>query len=120
MLMDLFELVDIERLRKALAENPGLANEGVALPDNAAKGHPLHRICDAVFSGKITDEQAIEIAKILLEYGADVDGFMSRGDNNTPLIAAGSLHAENLGIFYIEHGANIFYAPKRAGGTALH
>lgn len=118
--MDLFELVDIESLRKALAENRAPANEGVALPDNAAKGHPLHRICDAVFSGKISDEQAIEIARILLEYGADINGFMSRGDNNTPLIAAASLHAEKLGIFYIEHGANIFYAPKSDGGTALH
>jgi hypothetical protein len=120
---DLFDIVktfDLKSLSEALFANPGLANEGVALPGNDRKGHPLHRICDAVFVGRITDELAVEMAKILLEYGSDIDGFMSKGDNNTPLIAAASLHAEKLGIFYIEHGANIHYAPKSDGGTALH
>ncbi|HVX00172.1 MAG TPA: ankyrin repeat domain-containing protein [Candidatus Babeliaceae bacterium] len=45
---------------------------------------------------------------------------MAEGDLNTPLIAAAALNAEKLGIFYIEHGANIFYAPESDGGTALH
>lgn len=121
--MNLFELIsnnDLEGLRKALSANPDSANEGVALPDNQAKGHPLHRICDAVFAGRITDDQAIEIAKVFLDFGANIDGFMERGDNNTPLIAAASLNAEMLGLFYIEHGANIFYAPKSDGATVLH
>ncbi|MGN6639255.1 MAG: ankyrin repeat domain-containing protein [Mucilaginibacter sp.] len=121
--MDLFELIsnnDLEGLKKALAADPALANEGVALPDNQAKGHPLHRICDAVFAGKITEEQAIEIAKIFLESGSDINGFIERGDNNTPLIAAASLDVEKLGIFYIEQGANVHYAPKSDGATALH
>jgi ankyrin repeat protein len=69
---------------------------------------------------KTTDEQAIEIAKIFLEFGANIDGYKSLGDNNTPLIAAASLHAEKLGIFYIGQGADIFYAPKSDGATALH
>lgn len=121
--MDLFKLIsnnDLDGLRKALAADPALANEGVVLPDNEAKGHPLHRICDAMFAKKITDEQAMEIAKLFLESGANIDGFMAQGDNNTPLIAAASLHAEKLGIFYIEHGANIYYTPKSDGATALH
>lgn len=42
------------------------------------------------------------------------------GDNNTPLIAASSLNAEKSGIFYIEQGADIFYAAKSDGATALH
>ncbi|HVS91948.1 MAG TPA: ankyrin repeat domain-containing protein [Mucilaginibacter sp.] len=124
---DVFGLIqnnDLDGLRKELIANPGLANEGVPLTltgkSNPAKGHPLHRICDAVFAHKITDEQAIEIAKVFLGYGANIDGFMTNGDNNTPLIAAASLHAEKLGTFYIEHGANICYAPKSDGGTALH
>lgn len=119
----LFELIktnDLKRLRETLAANPALANEGVALDNNPAKGHPLHRICDAVFAKKITGEQAIEIAKIFLEFGANINGFMERGDNNTPLIAAASLNAEKLGIFYIEHGADVHYAPKSDGATALH
>lgn len=124
---DLFDLIvnnDPDGIRVALATNPGLANEGVELKIdckiNPAKGHPLHRTCDAVFAHKITDNDGIEIAKILLEYGADINGFMTQGDGNTPLIAAASLHAEQLGLFYIEKGANILYAPPTDGGTALH
>lgn len=125
--MDLFDLIiknDLDGLRTALAANPGLANEGVSLKIdgkiNPAKGHPLHRICDAVFANKISDSQSIEIAKIFLEYGADINGFMVQSDRNSPLIAAASLHAEQLGLFYIEKGANIFYTPPNDGGTALH
>ncbi|MBV8389440.1 MAG: ankyrin repeat domain-containing protein [Mucilaginibacter sp.] len=124
---DLFDLIvnnDLDGLRAALLANSELANEGVTLKIdgkiNPRKGHPLHRICDAVFANKITDNQAVGIAKIFLEYGADINGFMTHGDDNTPLIAAASLHAEQLGLFYIEKGANIFYAPPSDGGTALH
>lgn len=101
--------------------DPRLANAGVPCSDNQTEmtGHPLHRICDAVFAKVITDDQAIEVAKILLEFGADIDGYKSQGDNNTPLIAASSLHAEKLGIFYIDQGADIFYADND-GATALH
>ena len=124
---DLFDLIvdnDLAGLRRALAANPELANEGVMLKIdgkiNRAKGHPLHRICDAVFANKISDSQAIEIAKIFLEHGADVNGYMMQDDINTPLIAAASLNAEQLGLFYIEKGANIFYTPPGDSGTALH
>jgi hypothetical protein len=124
---DLFDLIvnnDLNGLKAILLANPGLANEGVPLKIddkiNSAKGHPLHRICDAVFANKISDVQAIEIAKIFLGHGADINGFMERGDFNTPLIAAASLHAEQLGLFYIEQGANIFYASPNHGSTALH
>jgi hypothetical protein len=124
---DLFDLIvnnDLDGLREALTANPELANEGVVWKIdgkiNPAKAHPLHRICDAVFANKISDIQAIEIAKIFLEHGANIDGFMERGDLNTPLIAAASLNAEQLGLFYIGQGANIFYAPSSDGGTALH
>ncbi|MBS1526592.1 MAG: ankyrin repeat domain-containing protein [Bacteroidetes bacterium] len=122
--MKLSELLkyNLRELRRILSTHPALANERVMLDDNdgAKGGHPLHRICDAVFAKKITDEQAIEVAKIFLEAGSNIDGFMAQGDNNTPLIAAASLHAEKLGLFYIEHGANIFYALERDGATALH
>ncbi|HVV56133.1 MAG TPA: ankyrin repeat domain-containing protein [Mucilaginibacter sp.] len=121
---EMFELIkgnDLDRLREALTANPALVNEGVTLDNRPAKGgHPLHRICDAVFARKITDEQAIAIAKIFMEHGSDIDGYMSQGDNNTPLIAAASLGGEKLSLFYIEHGANIFYAPQNDGATALH
>src|SRR5665213_3152420 len=120
---DLFKLIssnDLKQLRNILADNPKLSNEGVPLDNNSKKGHPLHRLCDAVFAKKITDEQAVEIAKILLEFEADINGYKSSRDNNTPLIAAASLNAEKLGIFYIEHGADVFYAAPNDGATALH
>jgi uncharacterized protein len=122
---NLFKLIidkDYIQIRKMLSAYPGLANEGVALNSNptAKKGHPLHRLCDAVFGKKITEEEAIEIARIFLAFGANINGYQSLGDNNTPLIAAASLHAEKLGIFYIEQGADIFYVSPGDGATALH
>lgn len=123
-MLNLLELISTGtdgEIRELLLHHPNLANEGLLLCNNpdAKKGHPLHRICDAVFAGNITEERAIEIAKMLLEFGANIDGYKSSGDNNTPLIAAASLHAEQLGIFYIEKGADINYADNE-GATALH
>lgn len=120
-LLSLISTENYEALRNSLEVNPSLANAGVPCSDGMPemKGHPLHRICDVVFAGALSDEQAIEVAKILLEFGADIDGYKSSGDNNTPLIAASSLHAEKLGIFYIEQGADIYYADND-GATALH
>src|SRR6266498_3967088 len=71
----LIENKDYEVIRQLLSNNPNLANEGITIPYDskcASKAHPLHRICDAVFAKKNTDEEAIEIAKILLEYGANI------------------------------------------------
>ncbi|HEX4371987.1 MAG TPA: hypothetical protein VHZ50_01660, partial [Puia sp.] len=106
---NLFKLIidkQYAQIRKILSADPELVNEGIALNNNpdAKKGHPLHRLSDAVFGKKITDEDAVEIAKIFLEFGANINGYQSFGDNNTPLIAAASLHAEKLVIFYIEQG----------------
>jgi uncharacterized protein len=110
------------QIRKILAANPNLVNEGVELDTNPSqkKGHPLHRLCDAVFGQRITDENAIEIAKLFLEFGANINGYQSLGETNTPLIAAASLHAEKLGIYYIDQGADIFYTSPNDGATALH
>ena len=122
-LKSLIENKDYAGIRKLLANNPDLANEGITIPFDrncTSKAHPLHRICDAVFAKKITDEEAIEIAKILLGSGADIDGTAIKENKDTTLLAAASLHAEKLGIFYIEKGANIHYADKNDGATALH
>jgi ankyrin repeat protein len=117
----LIENKDYEGIRQLLSNNPNLVNEGVPCDEkNTSKAHPLHRICDAVFAKKIKDEEAIEIAKILLDFGANIDGDKIKENKDTPLMAAASLHAEQLGIFYIENGANIHYADRRDGATALH
>lgn len=111
---------DLAGIRAALEKNPELANEGVSCFDeNPAKAHPLHRICDGVHNGFYSDEDGIEMAKVFLEYGADINGVTMVENRDTPLIAAAGLNAEQTGIFYISRGANIFH-PGTHGGTALH
>jgi ankyrin repeat protein len=111
---------DYDGIRMALSQNPDLANAGIPYDEqNTTKAHPLHRICDGVFNNTYTDEEGVEMAKIFLEYGANIDGFEHKEGQDTPLIAAASLHAEKVVILYIEKGANIYYAGCH-GGTALH
>lgn len=111
---------DYEGIRKALQENPALANEGIpCLDENPARAHPLHRVCDGVINGLYSDEEALAMAKIFLEFGADIDGGNMIDKHDTPLIAAASLHAEKTGIYYVERGADIFHRGTH-GGTALH
>lgn len=115
----LIERKDADGLRKTLGANPSLANEGITIPHDffcRAKAHPLHRICDAVFANKLTDEEAITLAKIFLEYGAHINGY----NDGSPLLAAASLHAEQLGIFYIDNGADINITDENDNASALH
>jgi len=111
--------VDIEGLRRALSENSSLANRGIPLDDYETLAHPLHRICDGVFNGEYSDEQAAEMARLFLANGAKVDGDPLRELKDTPLIAAASLQSDAVALLLIEHGANIFH-PGCHGGTALH
>jgi hypothetical protein len=120
---ELIEQKDYAGIQSSLAANPALANEGITIPfDNKSTipAHPLHRICDAVFSKEIKDEEAIEIAKIFLDFGANINGSKIKVHEDTPLLAAASLHAEQLGMFYIDRGADIDYKDRNDGATALH
>ncbi len=117
---ELIDNKDYQGIQQALSNNPGLANEGIPYDDaNPVKAHPLHRICDGVFTKKYTDEEAVEIAKLFLEYGANINGNQLIEKKDTPLIAASSLHADQVAILYIENGAAINHAGCH-GGTALH
>mgnify|MGYP003577769823 CR=1 FL=1 len=116
----LIDTKDYDGLRQVLSNNPNLANEGIPYDDiNVTTAHPLHRICDGVFSKKYTDEEGVEIARIFLEHGAKVNGNTLTEKKDTPLIAAASLNADELAIFYIAKGAVINHAGCH-GGTALH
>ena len=111
---------DYNGIKKALEQDPSLANEGIPFDEkNTAKAHPLHRICDGVFNNIFSDEEAIEMAKIFLSFGANINGNEFAEKKDTPLIAAASLHAEKTGIFYVDQGADIHHAGCH-GGTALH
>ena len=114
------ENIDFAGIQQALSKNPHLANEGIPYDEvNTTKAHPLHRICDGVFSKKYTEEEAIKMAKIFLEFGADINGGRLKEKQDTPLLAAASLNADQLAIFYIGQGADIHHAGCH-GGTALH
>jgi len=111
---------DYQGIRDALVNNPDLANEGIPYDEmNTAIAHPLHRICDGIFTEKYTDEEGVEMARIFLEFGADVNGYGLKEKRDSPLIAASSLHADMVAILYIEKGADINHAGCH-GGTALH
>lgn len=112
--------VDYQGIRSLLSKHPHLANEGIPFDaENTTTEHPLHRICDGVFGRKYTDDEAVEMAKIFLAHGANVNGYELIEKKDTPLIAAASLQAERVGILYIENGANIHHGGCH-GGTALH
>lgn len=111
---------DYEAISRALSEDRNLANKGIAYDDvNSAEAHPLHRLCDGVFANRFTEDEAVEMAKVFLRHGANVDGNGVPEKHDTPLIAAASLHADKVAIFYIENGADIHHAGTH-GGTALH
>jgi hypothetical protein len=116
----LIDSTDYEGIRRALTSNPDLANQGIPYDEvNTTKAHPLHRICDGVFTKKYSDEEAVTMAKIFLAFGANIDGNKLIEKQDTPLIAAASLNADQVAIIYIENGANIHHAGCH-GGTALH
>src|SRR3546814_21154909 len=59
------------------------------------------------------------MAEICLENGAHINGNGLIEKQDTPLIAAASLHADRVAFFYIEQGADINHAGCH-GCTALH
>ena len=122
--MNLRQLIhdkDYQGIEQALTANPALANEGIPYDEaNPTKAHPLHRICDAVCAGIITDEEAVQIARIFLEHGANVNGTVPMVEKkDTPLVAAAGLNADRVGMLYIDRGANVQHRGCH-GGTALH
>src|ERR1039457_6412246 len=111
---------DFDGLKYSLSKTPKLANKGIPFDDvNATNAHPLHRICDGVFLKIYSDEDALKMARIFLEFGADINGGELIEKQDTPLIAASSLHADLVALLYIDQGAELNH-PGCHGGTALH
>jgi hypothetical protein len=120
MLKLLIDTKDYDGIEKALIERPEWANEGIPFDEkNTKKAHPLHRLCDGVFNGRYSDEEAVRMATLLLSHGAKINGDGHIPKHDTPLIAACSLLADKLALLYIDRGADIFHAGTH-GGTALH
>lgn len=111
---------DIEDLKTAINTDPAKVNQvikwGPLLKNHA---HPLHYLCDRVFSDELEDERAGEIARLLIDHGANINGYGFEELKDTPLVAAASLHADEVALVLIEAGADIHHAGC-FGGTALH
>jgi ankyrin repeat protein len=112
-----------EQLDELLSRNSELANEGITIPFEffcRTKAHPLHRICDPLISGKLSDDDALRFAKILIKHGSRIEGDRLIKGADAPLLAAASLHAEKVGIYLIEKGADVNTIGDADGANALH
>ncbi|MBA4056863.1 MAG: hypothetical protein C0490_19270 [Marivirga sp.] len=115
---DLVFSANLDALNTLLSADPKLANAPFSLPDNPATGHPLHRICDGVSRGAYSELTGLELAKIFLNHGADVNVQRIDGEDS-PLTAACSLQCDQLALLYIQQGAHVEHRGCH-GGTALH
>ncbi len=111
------EAGDLPALKGALAADPSLANRSIKwFLNQENQSDPLHYVCDCVFNDLLDDARAAEVATLLLEHGALVEGTEGR---ESPLIAATSLGAERVAKVLVDHGANI-EATAVFGARPLH
>jgi hypothetical protein len=113
------ETADVTALRRLLSADPARANELIRWGEGGKNVVPaLHYVFDAVFQGLATQEQALELARSLLDAGVDPNQVYAKS-GDTYLIAAASLGAERVGQYLVERGADI---AQRGlfGATALH
>jgi len=113
----LIEAGNLEGLRGALASDPELANTTIRwFHHQQNESDPLHYVSDCVSRGLLVNGREGEIATLLLESGAAIDGSAGR---ETPLIGAASLGAENVARVLVEAGAAL-EASSVFGARALH
>ncbi|MEM9531686.1 MAG: ankyrin repeat domain-containing protein [Pseudomonadota bacterium] len=107
----------LQDLQQALASNPDLANQTITwFVNQENESDPLHYVCDCVFNGWLSEDLATEIAAMLLEHGARVDGSDNR---ESPLIGAASLGVEGVAALLVDAGASL-EATSIFGARPLH
>jgi hypothetical protein len=110
---------DGEELRRTLSADPAQANALVSWGENwRILTHPLHYVSDMLFNGVLPRGKELPLIDALLEAGADVD-FRKEGKDETPLIGAASLGAEDVAIRLLDAGAQP-HLRGEGGETALH
>jgi ankyrin repeat protein len=113
----LLETGDAENLRAALGVEPARANATIRWYLNQwNESDPLHFVSDCIGNGWLTNGREGEIAALLIENGATIDGSAGR---ESPLIAAASLGAGKVAQVLNDAGAD----PERTalfGARALH
>jgi hypothetical protein len=106
---------DADVLRRLLAEDPSRANTPIRWGENDhLKTPPLHFVSDMIWDGTLAFGREIRIIEVLIAAGADLNA-----QNGSPLNAAASLGAEDVGIRLLEAGARADLVGL-FGETALH
>lgn len=98
---------DVELVRELLAEMPTLASSPIkwGLTMCPCKSEPLHYLSDAPFNQIWNHGRQAELAEVLIEAGAPVDGLPTSGE--TPLHGAASLGEAGVARVLIDHGAKM-------------
>jgi ankyrin repeat protein len=104
---DAIDAGDIELVRVLLDRNAALASTPIGWGPMLCpcKTEPLHYLSDAPFNQLWNHGKQEELAVVLIEAGALVDGLPASGE--TPLHGAASLGEVGVAEVLIDHGANI-------------
>ncbi|MGB0715322.1 MAG: ankyrin repeat domain-containing protein [Phycisphaerae bacterium] len=96
---------NVEAAKRLLDEDPSLAARPIPCgPLDQSQAEPLHYISDRAFEGKIKHQRQAELAVLLLEAGAPVEG---TGENETLLHGAVSLGQDAVAMVLLDYGADI-------------
>ncbi|MDA1230558.1 MAG: ankyrin repeat domain-containing protein [Planctomycetota bacterium] len=98
---------DVHRVKAILAESPSLASSPITWGSmfRICRTEPLHYLSDAPFNQIFNHGRQAELARILIEAGAPVDGLATSGE--TPLHGAASLGEAGIAEVLIDHGADM-------------
>ena len=113
---------EVELLRQLLSASPALVSEPINWGPMFRKcqTEPLHYLSDAPFNQLWSHGKQAELAQVLIEAGAPVDGLPTSGE--TPLHGAASLGEPGVAEVLIDHGANLEVVANYPGipdGTPL-
>ena len=113
----MIEAGDLQGLSAVLIADHDLANQSVSWHLNQNnQSDPLHYVCDCVFNGWLDEARGSEVAALLIENGALLDGSIGK---ESPLIAATSLGVETVAKLLVDAGAKL--EPTSVfGARALH
>ncbi len=116
-LKEIIELGLVDDLKVFLSANPECSNRKIIWgEDQEIETDPLHYVSDCVFNGVLTNGNEAEVAKVLLEFGARLEGSENA---ESPLIGAVSLSAIGVAEVLIDAGA-IIDATSVHGASSLH
>ncbi len=118
--MDFKKIIEqglVDELQILLEAQPDLVNRKILWGDDQQiKTDPLHYVSDSYFNGLLQNDQAGAVAKMLLDFGAEIEG--SEGAES-PLVGAVSLSASKVAEVLIEAGADV-HAISIHGANSLH